>query len=154
IGTPYYIAPEQIRGTVDVDGRADLYALGATLYHLVTGQPPFPSKDVDEVLRCHLEEELTPPDHLNRELSSGLGEVVEFLMAKDRRQRYARAEDLIIDLECLLVGEAPRLARQRIEAATLRGLAEGEHEEEEEGPERSNLSTTVWLVVLGTLLGL
>jgi serine/threonine-protein kinase len=153
LGTPYYIAPEQIRGQMNIDGRADLYALGATLYHMVTGHPPFPSKDMDEVLRCHLEEELTPPDHLNRALSSGLGEVVEFLMAKDRRQRYARAEDLIIDLECLLAGEAPRLARQRIEAATLRGLAEGERDEEEE-EERPSPMPVVWLVVLGVLLGL
>src|SRR5207244_4514018 len=110
IGTPFYIAPEQIRGREDVDVRADIYALGATLYHMVTGQPPFPDEKVDEVLDAHLNRELTPPDHLNLALSAGLGEVVEFMMAKDRRKRYPTPDDLILDLECLLHGEPPKLA--------------------------------------------
>src|SRR5262249_30267896 len=74
VGTPYYIAPEQIEGREDVDIRADLYALGATLYHMVTGRPPFTGKDVDEILDAHLHEELVPPDHVNQKLSSGVGE--------------------------------------------------------------------------------
>ena len=41
IGTPYYISPEQVRGQVDVDIRADIYSLGATLYHMVTGRVPY-----------------------------------------------------------------------------------------------------------------
>src|SRR5207245_10581603 len=76
VGTPYYIAPEQIEGRLDIDIRADLYSLGATLYHMVTGQPPFPGKDLDRVLDAHMERVLTPPDHLNTALSSGLGAVV------------------------------------------------------------------------------
>src|SRR5207302_4134749 len=100
IGTPFYIAPEQIRSREDVDSRADIYSLGATLYHMVTGQPPFPGDKLDEVLRAHLEEELTPPDHLNTTLSAGLGEVVEFMMAKQRNRRYPSPDDLIIDLQC------------------------------------------------------
>ena len=82
------MAPEQIRGRDDIDVRADLYSLGATLYHMTTGRPPFPGEGVDRIIEAHLKEELTPPDHVNQQLSSGLGEVVEFLMAKDRRQRY------------------------------------------------------------------
>jgi serine/threonine-protein kinase len=153
IGTPYYIAPEQLEGQVEVDGRADLYSLGATLYHMVTGQPPFPSKVVEEVLEGHRSGELTPPDHLNPRLSAGLGEVVELLLAKDRRQRYRNAEDLVIDLECLLAGEAPKLARQRIEAATLSGLSEGEAEEEEPAaPAAVPPWAKVALGVLGALL--
>jgi serine/threonine-protein kinase len=151
-GTPHYISPEQIEGREDIDARCDLYSLGATLFHMVTGQPPFPDKDPENVFRGHLFRELTPPDHLNDKLSSGLGEVTEFLLAKDRRQRYQTADDLIIDLECLLAGEPPRLARQRIEAATLGGLAEGEEDEGE--PDPPPLISSVGWVVIGTLAGL
>ncbi|HEV3236750.1 MAG TPA: serine/threonine-protein kinase, partial [Gemmataceae bacterium] len=61
IGTPFYMAPEQILGRSDIDIRADIYSLGATFYHLVAGQPPFPGKDIDVVLQAHLKKELTPP---------------------------------------------------------------------------------------------
>jgi serine/threonine-protein kinase len=135
VGTPYYIAPEQIEGREEIDIRADLYALGATLYHMVTGQPPFASKVLDEVLDAHLAEDPTPPDRLNTALSAGLVEVVEFLMAKEPRQRYRTPADLIIDLECLMKGEPPRLARQHMQASVLEALAEGEAEEEEEEQE-------------------
>ncbi len=72
-------------------------------------------------------------------------------MAKNRKRRYNRAEDLIIDLECLLAGEGPRMARQRLEADTLEALAEGEPAEERaSGPPYA----WVWIGVLGALLGL
>jgi serine/threonine-protein kinase len=158
IGTPFYMAPEQIHGREDIDVRADIYSLGATLYHMVTGQPPFPGTKVDDVLKAHLEQELTPPDHLNTKLSSGLGEVVEFMMAKKRRRRYRSADDLIIDLECLLNGQPPRLARQQIEQATLEELAAGERDfesdSEEAGGGESAVNYPVWLGVLAVLLAL
>lgn len=130
MGTPFYIAPEQIYGDLDVDGRADMYSLGATLYHIVTGQAPYPYKGVDEVIDAHLNEELTPPDHIRPELSSGLGEVVELLMAKDRNERYQIPDDLILDLSCLLNDEAPRIARKKF-SSVLEDLSEGEIEPEE-----------------------
>jgi serine/threonine-protein kinase len=151
IGTPFYISPEQIRGEETIDIRADIYSLGATLYHMVTGQPPFPGKVVDTVLRDHLDKELTPPDHLNTSLSAGVGEVIEFMMAKDRDQRYPAPGDVIIDLECILAGQPPKLARQRIEAASLAGLARGEAAVDEEDEEDPGAGRT-WLIVLGTLL--
>ena len=53
-GTPYYISPEQIRGDVDIDFRADIYSLGATMYHLVTGRPPFEADTPSAVMHKHL----------------------------------------------------------------------------------------------------
>lgn len=124
IGTPYYISPEQIRGQVDIDIRADIYSLGATLYHMVTGRVPFPGKDPVEVMKKHLHEPLVPPDHINPKLSSGLGEVVEKMMAKRREERYQTPEEVITDLKRLLAGEPPLLARQQINMAVLAQLEE------------------------------
>ena len=70
-GTPFYISPEQIRGKMDIAAPADIYGLGATFYHMVTGKVPFTGANPKEVMKAHLKEELVPPDHLNSELSSG-----------------------------------------------------------------------------------
>ncbi len=83
-GTPYYIAPEQIRGDIDIDGRADIYSLGGTLYHMVTGRVPFEATSPSDVMKKHLHEPLIPPDHINTALSAGISEVIEVMMAKNR----------------------------------------------------------------------
>ena len=133
IGTPYYISPEQVRGQVDVDIRADIYSLGATLYHMVTGRVPYDGKTPSEVMRQHVDKSATfkPPDHINTSLSSGLGEVVETMMAKNREARYRSPDDLILDLKCLLQGERPLLAEQKVE--TLSHLSKGEAGDREGG---------------------
>jgi eukaryotic-like serine/threonine-protein kinase len=156
IGTPFYISPEQIRGKIDIDGRADIYSLGATLYHMVTGQPPFPGNKIEPVLEAHLYNELTPPDHLNTTLSSGLGEVVEYMMAKDRNQRYRHAEDLLIDLECLARGQPPKLVNDRFNAGALEQLASGDADEEEQAgiSQRQAHRFKMGLIVVGVLLAL
>ena len=122
-GTPYYISPEQIRGEMNIDFRADIYSLGATLYHLVTGRVPFEAATPVGVMQKHLKEPLTPPDHINTTLSAGLGEVVEVMMAKDRGQRYASTADLLLDLEAIAAGGPPLQARKQIDGAVLSGLA-------------------------------
>lgn len=161
IGTPFYIAPEQIQSKGIVDSRADIYSLGATLYHMVTGQPPFPYSRIDQVLRAHLREELTRPDELNPKLSRGLGDVVAMMMGKKRRQRYPNPEGLIIDLECLLRDEPPKIAGQD-QTSALAELATGETEEppsfdEEDQEETGEVEPMVpifWLYVLGAALAL
>ncbi|MFM7316906.1 MAG: serine/threonine-protein kinase [Isosphaeraceae bacterium] len=116
VGTPYYISPEQARGEVQIDIRTDLYSLGATLYHMVTGRPPFEGETSAEVTRQHADNSLTapPPDHLNDKLSSGFGVVVETLLAKDRRTRYQQPKDLIHDLKNLINGQPPDIAQQSV----------------------------------------
>src|SRR5438445_537018 len=59
IGTPYYISPEQVRGQVDVDIRADVYGLGATLYHMVTGRVPYAGDSPSEVMNKHADKNPT-----------------------------------------------------------------------------------------------
>lgn len=124
-GTPYYIAPEQIRGELDIDGRADIYALGATLYHMVTGRVPFEASSPSEVMRKHLKEVLTPPDHINTSLSAGISEVIEVMMAKNKEDRYKNMEELLIDLQAVRDGSPPVIARQRFNMEALEKLENG-----------------------------
>jgi len=111
-GTPYYISPEQIRGEKDIGAPADIYSLGATLYHMVTGQVPFEGKNPSSVMSKHLKAALVPPDHVNPKLSNGIGEVIEMMMAKKVRDRYRSCQDMLLDLKAVLKGEAPPLAHR------------------------------------------
>ena len=159
-GTPYYISPEQIRGEVDIDHRADLYSLGATFYHMITGKVPFEGPTPSAVMHKHLKEPLTPPDHVNTRLTTGCGAMIERLMAKDRDHRYANARELLGDLELLARGEPPRYAQHHISRDDLDTLSSGEivapvyaqtnggrHGTYQSGSD----SRTTWLIVLGVL---
>jgi len=123
-GTPYYISPEQIRGEVDIDFRSDIYSLGATLYHLVTGHPPFEAETPTAVMHKHLKEPLVPPDHINTALSAGVSEIVEVTMAKRREDRYASTRDLLEDLETVRKGDPPLHARRDVNIDALETIEE------------------------------
>jgi serine/threonine-protein kinase len=103
-GTPYYISPEQARGLREITPAADIYGLGATFYHMITGRVPFEGKNPTEVMKRHLSEPLTPPDHIVPDLSQGTALIVEMMLAKDARDRYQSATQLLEDLECALTG--------------------------------------------------
>lgn len=124
-GTPYYIAPEQIRGEVDIDGRVDIYSLGATLYHMVTGRVPFDASTPSDVMKKHLKEPLIPPDHINIALSAGIAEVIEVMMAKRKKNRYSNAEELLNDLDTIRRGEPPLQARTKFSVDALSQLEQG-----------------------------
>ncbi|HCD32116.1 MAG TPA: serine/threonine protein kinase [Phycisphaerales bacterium] len=121
-GTPYYISPEQIRGKMDIDFRADIYSLGCTFYHMVTGGVPFDGPNPSAVMHKHLKEDVIPPDHLNPSLTAGIGEVIEVCMAKDRDHRYNSTSDLLQDLEALAKGDPPMQARRKFDLASLASL--------------------------------
>ena len=131
-GTPYYIAPEQIRGEVDIDGRADIYGLGATFYHMVTGRVPFMADDPTDAMRKHLREQLIPPDHINTSLSAGASEVIEVMMAKRKESRYDSADELLADLQAVRDGQAPMRAHTRFDISVLEQLEQGEDIEQGE----------------------
>ena len=158
-GTPYYIAPEQIRGLVDIDGRADIYALGATLFHMVTGRVPFEASAPSEVMRKHLKEPLTPPDHINTALTAGISEVIEVMMAKNRDERYRNMEEVMGDLRAVRNGQPPLLARQKFNVEALGQLEEGmaiETGGDSEGKYSAETIATyrMWVVALGALSAL
>tara|TARA_R110000744_G_scaffold87986_2_gene171637 strand:- start:1525 stop:2934 length:1410 start_codon:yes stop_codon:yes gene_type:complete len=126
-GTPYYISPEQIRGEKDIGPPADIYSLGTTLYHMVTGAVPFEGKSPSAVMHKHLKTELIPPDHVNPKLSAGISEVIEMMMAKKVKNRYKNCTDLLIDLRALKNGEVPPIAhRDVLGEADLTALAAAE----------------------------
>lgn len=157
-GTPYYISPEQIRGEIDIDGRADIYGLGATLYHMVTGRVPFMADDPSDVMRKHLREELIPPDHINTSLSAGISEVIEVMMAKHKEDRYNNVEELLTDLQAVRNGQAPLRAHKRFDVSVLEQLENGEavgNEEDsyqEDAIAHYRIATLVLGAVTATLL--
>ncbi len=152
-GTPYYIAPEQIRGKIDIDGRADIYGLGATFYHMVTGRVPFTGEDSSEIMRKHLREKLIPPDHINTSLSAGVSEAIEIMMAKRREDRYNSVKELLMDLEALRNGQPPLQAHKRFDVSVLQQLEKGEAVdiEEEAYPEETITRYRMAVLVLGIM---
>jgi len=155
-GTPYYISPEQIRGEVNIDFRADLYSLGATFYHMVAGKVPFEGATPSAVMHKHLKEPLIPADHTVNNLTAGTGEVIEVLMAKKREDRYASTKDLLIDLEAISRGEPPLIARSKYDHNVLQELEIGGETISApaimiETEEESN-SSLGWYAVLSILL--
>lgn len=125
-GTPYYISPEQIRGEKNITPVADIYSLGATLYHMVTGQVPYEGKNPSDVMHKHLKADLTAPDHINSRLSAGISEAIEMMMAKDPNARYKNCRDVILDLKMVREGKSPPLAHKDFKGADLAGLAQAE----------------------------
>ncbi len=100
IGTPYYMAPEQVRGE-PLDARADLYSVGATLYRVLTGVPPFDAPSPMSVLAKHLTDELVPPCARapERALPPEADRIVLRAMEKAASDRYASALEMRDDLE-------------------------------------------------------
>ncbi|MGO9318782.1 MAG: TonB family protein [Terracidiphilus sp.] len=97
--TPPYAAPEQWKGmaTEELDGRADLYALGGVLYEMLTGRTAFHAHNTEGWMYNHLHEQPQPPSHLRLDLANwpGLDDMVLCLLAKDREQRPRDAADLV-----------------------------------------------------------
>jgi WD40 repeat protein len=89
MGTPDYVAPEQAGDAASADGRADVYALGCTLYHLLTGRAPFPGGTAVEKVARHLTEDVPPPDAAG--LPAGLAGVVARMTARDPEKRFQTA---------------------------------------------------------------
>jgi hypothetical protein len=98
-GTPYYMAPEQARNSSRVDIRADIYALGATLYHLVTGKLPFEGPSSVEVLMRAASDRLIPPSVLCPDVPPALSDLVERMMSRDPDGRPPTALALIEEVE-------------------------------------------------------
>jgi serine/threonine protein kinase len=88
LGTPDYIAPEQIIDAPSADIRADIYSLGGTLYHLLTGRPPFQADSLYDMFQAHISREADPLNFVRPEVPAELAALVAKMMAKDRARRF------------------------------------------------------------------
>ena len=118
-GTPFYISPEQIRGRVQIGPEADIYGLGATMYHMVTGKVPFEGRTPSQVMHRHLKDDLVPPDHVNSKLTAGTAQIIEMMLEKRPSDRYGAASDLIEDIDRVLDKKRPLHAGSRIDLSTV-----------------------------------
>jgi protein kinase-like protein/PEGA domain-containing protein len=101
LGSPEYVAPEAIEGK-DTDLRGDLYSLGVIFYEVLTGRRPFAADTPFALLRMHLTEVPVPPTRLRPEVPEELERIVLRLLSKSAEQRYASAEDLVVELHAFL----------------------------------------------------
>jgi serine/threonine protein kinase len=106
IGTPLFMSPEQCRND-RVDGRSDIYSLGATYYTLLTGRPPYASGTALQILFAHCSAPIPDArDIAAADVPDGCAVIVKKAMAKDPADRYQRADDMLADLQRVLDGEA------------------------------------------------
>jgi eukaryotic-like serine/threonine-protein kinase len=105
-GTPQYMSPEQATATSGVDGRADLYSLGAILYFMLTGRPPFEGTNPTELMIAHARDPVVPPSKYRADLPADMEAVVMRCLAKKRDDRFADARALSAALAaCTCAGE-------------------------------------------------
>jgi eukaryotic-like serine/threonine-protein kinase len=124
LGTPAYMAPEQARNQEQIDGRADVYAVGVLLYEALTGNLPFGSKHVLDLLLLKVTEDPKPPSQWVSDLPPELEEVVLKALRRDRTERFSTAADLALALQPHVSAEgraALRPSRARTRAVLLGG---------------------------------
>ncbi len=112
VGTPNYMAPEQIRANVELDGRIDLYAAGIMLYRMVTGKLPYVGSSAENLYRGILLAKPTPPTKIRSELSAELEQVIFKAFAPDRDNRFQSALEFRQELQAAVPSEQYASSRQ------------------------------------------
>ncbi|MDF1662292.1 MAG: protein kinase [Planctomycetota bacterium] len=106
LGTPYYLAPELIEEGKG-DHRSDIYSLGATFHHLLTGSPPYEGKTAAKTLFCHVSEPIPDAHEIRPIVSKSIAQMLARCLAKDPSDRYQDYGELIEDLDLLIEGKDP-----------------------------------------------
>ena len=100
-GTPLYFSPEQAKGVRKLDIRSDIYSLGITLYHLISGVPPFTGDSPFVVFQKHVNEPLPPFTNIVPPVPDSVFELLKKMTAKNPNDRHANSEELLLALESL-----------------------------------------------------
>ncbi len=127
-GTPQYIAPEQLLGQSG-DNRSDIYSLGATLYHALTGSFPYSGQNAADIARKHLVEPLRAPEEVVEDIPANVSQLVQIMLAKRPEHRYQDSGELCADIARVRQGEFPK-----------RALPEGAQEPLEEDDEEVDVN--------------
>ena len=141
MGTPNYMSPEQASGSKDVSTASDIYSLGAIMYELLTGKPPFASSSTLETLIKVVSEEAAKPTAINSSIDRGLELICMKCLHKNPQDRYATANDLAKDLQSWLAGEPLMVQTPSIVSVARRWM----HQNFGNGP---------GLLVVGTIIGI
>jgi hypothetical protein len=120
IGTPYYLSPEQAMGLTTIDHRADLYSLGVTMYHLLTGRLPFDAKSSTEVMMMHVKAQPPDPRTINPGLARGLSQVILRLMEKNPANRFSSADSIVEVVDLLLNAKPPNENESVVQPGTTK----------------------------------
>jgi serine/threonine protein kinase len=128
IGTPDYMAPEQISGRRG-DARTDIYALGTILYELLTGKLPFAGDNVYAIMRAKVSEDPQPPSRYRPDLDPHLEEIILHAIARQPRDRYTSAAEMLRDLtdpaQVVVTGRASRLHPRSLVSIRVRRILWG-----------------------------
>lgn len=107
IGTPYYMSPEQAVADKDMDFRSDIYSLGTTLYHMLTGNVPYYATTAMAIIMKHINDKFEPPRKHNPKISKPCSKLIEIMMAKKRGERQQSWNALLKDIDLVLEGKNP-----------------------------------------------
>ena len=99
VGSPYYISPEQVRGTAATDQRSDIYSTGVVLYELLTGTRPFEADSTFMLMQAHVQQKATPPIERNAAIPQFISEAVMKAMAKNPWERFQTTAEFLAALE-------------------------------------------------------
>ncbi len=119
LGTPHYISPEQGQGH-RVDHRSDIYSLGATFYHIVTGRPVFDGESHASIIYSHVHEPPQPPHVVREGVPQAVSHVIGKMLTKDAARRYNDYDDLIADLERIRDGKSLGKETTAVSSRTFR----------------------------------